>query len=69
VPRLSEIQSACVGDCDGDGAVTVDEIVKGVNMALGQAAPLTCAAFDRTGDDMVTVDEVIAAVTSALEGC
>jgi hypothetical protein len=26
----------CVGDCDDDGTVTVDEIVKGVNIALGE---------------------------------
>jgi Ca2+-binding EF-hand superfamily protein len=66
---LSEIQSACVGDCDGAGAVTVDEIVKGVNIALGQETTAMCAAFDRDGNGAVTVDELVSAVSNALEGC
>jgi len=62
-------EAACVGDCHDDGAVTVDELVVGVNIALGQAAVETCTALDRNGDGAVTVDELVAAVNNALSGC
>ena len=59
----------CVGDCDGDGRVTVDELVRGVNIALG-AAPLSeCPEFDSNEDDQVSVDELVTAVNNALSGC
>lgn len=61
--------AACVGDCDGGGSVTVDEIVRGVNIALGTAAADDCPAFDGDGSGSVTVDEVVTAVNSALNGC
>ncbi len=52
----------CGGDCDGDGAVTVDEIVTGVTIALGDA-PGNMPVFDTSGEGQVTVDELIAAST------
>lgn len=60
---------SCSGDCDKDGAVTVDEIVRAVNIALGTVEPETCVAADRGGDGAVTVDELVAAVARALTGC
>lgn len=57
----------CVGDCDGNFAVTVDELVQGVRAALGD--PVSCTATDSTGDGTVTVAELIAAVRRALDGC
>jgi dienelactone hydrolase len=59
----------CVGDCDGDGAVTIAELIGGVAQSLAPGAPQTCGAFDRNGDSRVTIDELIAAVRSALDGC
>jgi hypothetical protein len=59
----------CTGDCSGDGTVTVDEILKGVGIALGNADLATCAAVNANNDDVVTIDEVLAAVTSVLTGC
>lgn len=59
----------CDGDCANDGAVTVDEVVTGVNLALG-AAPLSqCNPFDRDGSGSVTVDELVGAINNALTGC
>jgi len=58
-----------MGDCAGDRAVTVDDLIKGVNIALDNAAVATCAAFDPNGDGRVTIDELIGAVNSALNGC
>ena len=74
-PRLSpsptpqQTPGACVGDCDGDGSVTVDEVIRGVSIGLGTTAIETCATFDTNADGAVTVDELITAVTRALEGC
>lgn len=61
--------AACVGDCDGDGFVTVDEIVRMVNIALGQQPLSVCPAADGNGDGQVTVDEIVRAVNNALNGC
>jgi hypothetical protein len=61
--------AACVGDCDVDGAVTVDEILRGVDIALGRSPVDRCPAFDGSDDGEVTVDEIVAAVENALNGC
>lgn len=61
-------QSACVGDCDGDGSVDVAELVLGVQIALG--APLdSCVSLDGDGDLQVTVDELTSAAGNVLQGC
>jgi hypothetical protein len=59
----------CVGDCQGDRVVTVDELITGVNIALGLVPLSICPVFDFNGDTLVTVDELITAVRQALEGC
>lgn len=64
-----EIGAGCTGDCDGSGTVTVDEIVRMVNIALGQQPVSNCPAADSDGSGTVTVDEIVRAVTNALNGC
>src|SRR5215468_6171464 len=59
----------CVGDCDGDDRVTIDEIVTGVNVALGSLSLDRCRSFDCDGNGEVTVDCLIRAVIGALNGC
>jgi hypothetical protein len=59
----------CPGDCDGSGAVTVDELVRGANISIGETPIDDCPSFDVNGDGAVTVDELIAAVNAALFGC
>lgn len=60
---------ACVGDCDGDGAVSVADLVTGVRISLG-AAPLSdCPAFDATPDGEVRIAELVMAVNNTLAGC
>jgi hypothetical protein len=63
------VASACTGDCDGSGDVTVDEIITMVNIALGMRPIDDCPAGDSGGDGKVTVDEIVAAVNHALNGC
>lgn len=62
-------RAQCTGDCGSDQAVTVDEIITGVNIALGTASLEACTAFDGNADSMVTVDEIVTAVNNALVGC
>jgi hypothetical protein len=59
----------CVGDCDGDDLVTINEIVTMINIALGNATSSACAAGDPDGKGGITIDEIIAAVGRALNGC
>ena len=60
---------ACVGDCDGNGKVAVNELVGGVNIALGSAPLENCPSFDRNQNGSVSISELIAAVNAALRGC
>ncbi len=64
-----ETQFACSGDCGDDGMVTVDDLVQGVNIALGNAEVYRCPSFDRDADFQVAVDELVGAVDNALGGC
>jgi ELWxxDGT repeat protein len=66
---LTAPPAACVGDCHGDGTVTVDELITGVNIALGNVALSQCVALDVDGNGAVTVNELITAVNNALSGC
>lgn len=59
----------CIGDCGGDGRVAVDELIGGVNIALGSRAASECPAFDSDGDSVIAIDELVAGVNNALEGC
>ncbi len=59
----------CIGDCDGDGRITVAELVRGVNIALGSFRVESCISFDDDFSGTVTVNELIAAVRAALNGC
>ena len=61
--------ATCDGDCDGDGTVRIDELVRAVTIALGGAEVADCTAVDRNGSGTVSIDELVTAVGSALGGC
>jgi len=68
-PTGSPPGPACVGDCSGDGAVTVNDVIVGVTISL-EVAPLTaCPLLDVNGDGAVKVNELQLAVLSVLDGC
>src|SRR4029450_12785943 len=52
----------CAGDCDGVGAVSINELILGVSIALGQAALDDCPVFDSDGSDSIGVGELVCAV-------
>jgi uncharacterized protein DUF1566 len=58
---------ACVLDCDGSGAVAIDELIVGVNIALGRQPANACPAFDCPGT--APIDCVIEGVNGALGTC
>ena len=59
----------CVGDCDGSGDVTVNELITMVNIALGNAQVSACPIGDADGSGDITVNEIIKAVGYALGSC
>lgn len=61
----------CVGDCNEDGLVKVNEVVLGVNIALEKAGVTidACRKLDANQDDKVVIDELVQAVGRLLEGC
>lgn len=59
----------CVGDCDGDGTVTISEILTMARIALGGAPVSACERGDANGDRRINVNEVLTAVNHALDGC
>jgi hypothetical protein len=59
---------SCVGDCNGDGMVLINELVLGVNIALGSTPVSACPAFDANGNGMVLINELISGVNNALAG-
>lgn len=68
-PMTAQTQVACAGDCGGDGPVTIDELMRLVDIAL-EAAPLSgCVAGDIDHDGAVRIDEILAALRVALIGC
>jgi hypothetical protein len=66
---LTATPCMCTGDCNCNGAVTVNELVLSVNIALGTQLVSACYAGDKSRDGNVTVDELVTAVGNALEGC
>jgi hypothetical protein len=68
-PTATAMPVACVGDCGGNGQVTVDELLLMVNIALGSADLSACKAGDASGEGQITVDEILTAVNNALNGC
>jgi len=68
-PPLPACPAGCAGDCNANGMVTVDELVRGVNIGLGVQPVSTCPAMDFNGNAAVTVDELVKAVSNALGGC
>jgi hypothetical protein len=59
---------ACVGDCDRDQQVTLNELLILVNIALG-AAPSSACTNGIPTDTQVTIGLIIQAVNAALSQC
>lgn len=60
---------ACTGDCDDDKAVSIDELITLVNVALGNVSVDVCPYGDRDHDRVIAIDELVRAVGHAVEAC
>jgi len=65
---IARAAAACP-DCDGDGVVTIDELIAGIGIALGGRPLADCPSFDVDGGGTVTVDELVLGINAALIGC
>jgi hypothetical protein len=59
----------CVGDCNFNGQVSVDELIRSVGITLGTLQISACDAWDDNRDGAVAIPELIAAVSNAIYGC
>jgi hypothetical protein len=62
------VSGGCNGNCEYSGQVSVDDILKMVNIALANDTIGSCPAGDSNGDGQITIDEILAAVNNALNG-
>ena len=62
-------ETDCAADCDANGAVAIDELVRAVRIALGEAFFVACPAADPNHDLEVAIDELVGGVRGALDGC
>ncbi len=56
------------GDCNFDQSVTVNELITGVNIALGTSSVDACVEADANGDGEVAINEILTAVNATLDG-
>ena len=68
VTTVVSFDNSCVGDCDGNGDVTVNELITLVNIALGYAPPSACPNGVPSGRQ-VNIALIVQAVNNALYGC
>jgi hypothetical protein len=67
---LSASASAqCVGDCDGDNEVEVNELVIGLRIGLAIEPLSACPEFDEGGDQRLSIDELVRGVRFSLDRC
>jgi len=59
----------CVGDCDGDVTVEINELILGVNINLGLQPIDGCPVFDCEDTGTAPVSCLIRGVTNSLNGC
>ncbi len=59
----------CPGDCDGDGEVGVDELLRTVMLLFDSRLIASCAAADADASLGVSAGELLLALRSALDGC
>ncbi len=60
---------SCIGDCNGNGEIAINELITGVSIALGSANVSACGSFDTNASGAVEINELIAGVNAALNGC
>lgn len=68
VDRVTGPAATCTGDCRGTGSVGVDDVIRLVNIVLGQIDRSECERGLAIGE-VASVSSIIAAVQHSLTGC
>ena len=61
--------TACIGDCDGNDIVRVNEVLLLVSITLGRSEPTECSAGRGDVEEQIAIDDLVTAVTKLLHGC
>ena len=67
--RLPQISKPCAGDCNRNCAVAVDELIRGVRVALSLSPLDACVAVDADLDGVAKIPELIESVRNSLGTC
>jgi hypothetical protein len=59
----------CLVDCDNDGVVRINELLRAVNISLGHQPMGVCVNADADGNDRITISELVMGVRNSLNGC
>jgi YVTN family beta-propeller protein len=68
-PAATPTRGPCYGDCDGNGRLTIDEVVTAVSLALGMTSLDRCPMADTDGNGLVSIAEIVRVVNATLFGC
>jgi hypothetical protein len=61
--------TGCTGDCNGDGVVATDELVRAIQILLGLDDLSHCEALDADNNGNAALDEAVLAVDNAINEC
>jgi hypothetical protein len=65
---VADAGAQCVGDCNGDGRVSITDVILGVDIVLGLQPVTLCDAF-ANGLGEVDIAQLIQGINNALNGC
>ena len=68
-PVPTSTPAPCVGDCNDDGRVGLDEVVRAVGIALVTRPSADCPPADVDGDGTVRIDDLVRMTNAAIVGC
>jgi hypothetical protein len=68
-PTATPPPGPCMGDCDDNGTVAINELITMVNIALGSQPVANCLNGDPDDSGQIAINEIVQAVNSALNGC
>jgi pimeloyl-ACP methyl ester carboxylesterase len=61
--------TSCIGDCNGNGVVTIDELIRAVQVALGRLPLAACPAAACNEGPPIPITCLLQAVNASLVGC
>jgi hypothetical protein len=62
-------EAGCFGDCDGDGRIGIDDLLRQVAVVLGDRPLDDCRSADVVPDGTLSASELVFVIGTALQGC